>query len=102
MLSSEFTVVLTKSVQIPASGVGNASVYLLVLNSNPDETRVVDFFIEVGSVRSASRSISVATEGSKLTIIPVELPPGDYTLTVYAKADKEDCVSLASVSASVR
>ncbi len=102
MLSSDFAAVLTKPVQIPASGVGNVSVYILALNSDPEEVRVVDFFIEVGPVQSVHRTISVATEGSKLTIIPVELPSGDYTLTVYAKADKDDRVSLASVAASIR
>jgi len=102
MLTTEFTSVLTKSVQIPASGFGNASIYVLALNSIPEETCVVDFYMEVGSFQSTVRSISVTREGSKLTIVPVELAPGDYTLTVYAKSDKDDCVLLQSVSASIR
>ena len=102
MLTTDFTSVQTKSVRIPASGFGNLTLYILALNSDPEETRVVDFYMKVGSVQSVPRSISVTTEGSKLTIIPVELPPGDYVLTVYAKADKDERVSLQSVSASIR
>ena len=102
MLSSEFTSVLTKPVTIPQSGFVNTTVYILALNSNPDDSRVVEFFLAVGSFQSAHKTIGVAAEGSKVTIVPVELPHGEYTLTVYAKADKDECVELASVSASSR
>ena len=102
MLSSDFTAVLTKPVQIPQSGFGNVSLYILVVNSTPEEARVVTFFIEVGSVQSPHRSLPVDAEGSKLTVIPMECPPGEHILTVYAKADKDDRVSLSSVAASIR
>jgi hypothetical protein len=102
MLSSNFTSVFTKPVQVSSSGVITACIYILALNSNPDESRTLDFFFEVGSVQSIHRSISVQDQGTKTTVMSLEVPPGDYTLTVYAKADKDKSVSLASVAVSIR
>ena len=102
MLLAEFTPILTKQFMIPASGFVNASVYLLVTNSTPEEPRTVEFFLEMHTFRSPLRTISVEAGGSRMSIFPIELPTGEYAATIYAKADKEDRVAVASVTASVR
>lgn len=102
MLTTEFTPILSKTVTIPSSGFVNTSVYVLVTNATPDEPRTVTFFLEIGPFQSVHKTMNLSASASKLTIFPVELPPGDYTLTVQANADKDERVSVESVTASVR
>ena len=37
-----------------------------------------------------------------MSIFPIELPPGEYAATLYAKTDKEDRINILATTVAVK